>query len=98
MIDPTTDAGVAHIARLSRLSLSADEAAAMRGHMQKILAWVKELDGLDTAGVSDNLHDEPHAGELRADVVQPSLGAARALANAPARDETGFAVPKVVSE
>ena len=35
---------------------------------------------------------------LRADEARPSLGREQALANAPAREERGFLVPRVVSE
>jgi aspartyl-tRNA(Asn)/glutamyl-tRNA(Gln) amidotransferase subunit C len=48
---------VAHIARLSRLALSEAEARAMGEHMDKILAWVAELNELDTEEVSPTLHD-----------------------------------------
>ena len=56
-LDPRTAAGVAHIARLSRLALTAAEAEAMARHMGKILDAVAALDRLDTAGVSAALHD-----------------------------------------
>ena len=96
-LDPRTDDGVAHVARLARLALTPDESQAMKGHMQRILAWVAELDALDTAGVPATLHDGA-VSALRADEVTPSLAREQALANAPRHDGAGFEVPAVLSE
>lgn len=97
--DPRTPAGVAHLARLSRLHLEPAEAEAMVEHLTKVLAWVEQLDAVDTAGVSPSLHDELLTPS-RADAPQPSLSREAALGNAPARsaDGAGFAVPAVLAE
>lgn len=96
-IDPRTPAGVAHIARLSRLAMSPAELEVMAGHMSKILDAVSALDRLDTAGVKAGLHDEA-ATALRPDQVGPSLGAEEALRNAPRKQPGGFEVPAVIAE
>jgi aspartyl-tRNA(Asn)/glutamyl-tRNA(Gln) amidotransferase subunit C len=96
-IDPRTPAGVAHIARLSRLALTAAEAEAMARHLGKMLDAVSALDRLDTAGVSAALHDGARAA-LRQDVVVPSLPVDLALQNAPRRGPAGFEVPAVLAE
>ena len=95
--DPRTLAGVAHVARLSRLALSQGEAEAMLAHMGRILEWVDELNELDTSGVSASLHDDA-IEPLRGDEPVASLSPAAALANAPQRNDEGFVVPTVVSE
>ena len=96
-MDPTTPAGVAHIARLARLALTEEESGSMVSHLGKILAWVGELNELDTEGVSASLHDRAVAPS-RTDVVQESLPREEALRNAPARDASGFVVPAVLAE
>lgn len=96
-IDPRTAAGVAHIARLSRLAMTPSELEVMAGHMSKILDAVSALDRLDTAGVEAGLHDDA-ATALRADVVVASLGAEEALRAAPKKQPGGFEVPAVISE
>ena len=96
-IDPRTPEGVAKIARLSRLALTAEEAEALGTHMKKILEWVDELGELDTEGTAAGLRDEARAA-LRPDAVAPSLSVEAALANAPKRNAHGFEVPAVLSE
>ena len=96
-IDPCTPEGVAKIAHLSRLALSDAEQDAMCGHMRKILDWARELEELDTEGVSASLHDAA-ASSRREDVVRPSLPVKAALANAPAKNTLGFLVPAVLAE
>jgi aspartyl-tRNA(Asn)/glutamyl-tRNA(Gln) amidotransferase subunit C len=96
-VDPRTPEGVAKIARLSRLALTAEEAEALGAHMTKILEWVDELSELDTAGVEAGLRDAARSA-LRPDVVAPSLAVDAALANAPQPGPLGFEVPAVLSE
>lgn len=42
----------AHIAALSRLKLSEEEAGRMAGELEQILSYMDVLDGLDTSGRS----------------------------------------------
>ena len=98
-LDPRTPEGVAHIARLSRLAMSPQELAAMAQHMGKILDAVSVLDRLDTKGVPAALHDHVCGpGDLRDDVVVPSLPPDEALRNAPQKGPAGFEVPAVLVE
>ena len=86
----------AHIAALSRLKLSEEEAGRMAGELEQILSYMDVLDGLDTSGVEPMSHVFPLKNVLRPDEVVPSEDRAALLANAPVPDEETFLVPKTV--
>ena len=94
MIDDLT---VAHVARLSRLELTPQEAAQFRAQLGEILAYVQTLEALDLAGVPAAAPAQAAAGALREDIVGPSLSHEAAVANAPAVLNGYFAVPAVIT-
>ena len=84
---------VHHVAALSRLALSPGDEARAGEQLTRILEAFESLQAVDTAGVAPTVVlAEPAA--LRDDVVEGELGHARALANAPEKVGTSFAVPK----
>jgi aspartyl-tRNA(Asn)/glutamyl-tRNA(Gln) amidotransferase subunit C len=89
---------VRRIARLARLRLSAEEEVAFAGQLSAILDHVAQLGELDVSQVEPMTHalaaGDPVA--LREDAPQPCLPPEVALANAPARQETCFKVPRVI--
>jgi aspartyl-tRNA(Asn)/glutamyl-tRNA(Gln) amidotransferase subunit C len=87
---------VERIAHLARLRLSSQEAAAMASDLESILGYVELLGTLDTAQVEPTSHVIPMATPLREDRPGTSYPPEIALANAPARDGSAFAVPKVL--
>lgn len=87
---------VDHVARLARLALTEEEKDAFTGQMDAILAYVDTLNELNTDGVTATSHAVPMENAFREDVVRPSIGIDNALANAPARVEGFFSVPKVI--
>jgi aspartyl-tRNA(Asn)/glutamyl-tRNA(Gln) amidotransferase subunit C len=87
---------VRHVAGLARLSLSPEEEARFGQQLSAILDAVAQLNELDTCDVEPTSHATLAAGLLREEVVRPSLEPARALANAPAKAGTSFAVPKIL--
>ena len=93
MIDDRT---VAHVARLSRLQLTADERQQFRHQLAEIVGYVQRLNTLDLEGVPAMAHVEPIANVLRDDEVRPSLTQAEALANAPSVKEGYIVVPPVI--
>ena len=95
MIDDRT---VAHVARLSRLELSAEEREKFREQLGEILAYVQRLNALDLRDVPPTAHVRPMANVLREDEVQPCLPQEEALANAPASEQGYFVVPPVITE
>ncbi len=89
---------VRRIAALARLRLSAEEERLFQGQLSAILEHVDELAKLDLSGVEPMTHALA-AGEpspLRPDGVRPSLPPEEALANAPARADTAFRVPRII--
>ena len=98
MSDKLTEDQVRHVAKLARLHLSDDEVSAFRGQLDAILAYVAQLEELDTSEVSALAHCLPVKNVLRADVVRASLTNDQALANAPQRDGEFFAIPKVLGD
>ena len=95
------NATVAKIAALARIALSDDEAGAMVGELNGILAWVEQLGEVDVSGVAPMTAVIPNTLRLRADVVGAdplTAGGIReaVLANAPAAEHGFFGVPKVI--
>lgn len=91
-----TVAGVEQVARLARLELSQAEKELFAGQMGSILGYVEKLKELDTEGVVPTSHAVPMENAFREDAVRPSVGVEKALANAPERAGSFFAVPKVI--
>ncbi len=87
---------VEHVARLARLELTEQEADTFTGQLDAILAYVDTLKELNTDGIIPTAHAVPMENAFREDEVQPSIGVENALANAPARAESFFRVPKVI--
>lgn len=87
---------VRHVAALARLSLTPDEEKRYQEQLSEILDAVDALNAVDTSGVEPTSHATRGETALREDVVRPSLGAERAVANAPAKVGTQFAVPKIL--
>ena len=91
-----TVADVEHVARLARLELSPVEKELFAGQMDAILGYVEKLNGLNTEGIVPTSHAVPMENAFREDTVRPSIGLEKALANAPDRAGSFFAVPKVI--
>ena len=89
---------VAHVARLARLDLSAEEKERMRRELNAILAYIDKLRALDTSGVEPTSHAVPMANVMRDDEPRPSFPQAEMLANAPERAAEFFRVPRIIEE
>jgi len=89
---------VRRIASLARLRLSPEEERLFAGQLSAILGHMAVLEELDVSGVEPMTHALA-AGEvaaLRADRVEPGLGAETAVAPAPDRAGTHFKVPRII--
>lgn len=84
------------IAHLARLEFDEKDAEKMIRDMSAIVDWVEQLKEVDTEGVEPLTTMSSEINMLREDVVQEHLSHERALANAPAKDEQFFRVPKVL--
>ncbi|HYM68347.1 MAG TPA: Asp-tRNA(Asn)/Glu-tRNA(Gln) amidotransferase subunit GatC [bacterium] len=92
------DAAVAHVARLSRLELTAEERQLFRVQLGSILESFRRLAELDLGDVVPTGPGpvDPAAGALRDDRAVPSLPREQALANAPAVENGYLVVPQVI--
>lgn len=94
-------ASIRHVAELAELSLSEEEEKRMAEEVGRILAYVAELEALDTTDVPPTAHVagiEPTRSEegWRLDATRPGLSHDDALASAPSAEHEGFAVPSFV--
>lgn len=95
--DPASDGDVVRtIAALARLDIDEREAAALGRQFQSILKQFESLSKLDVTGVEPMVSASGAQSVLRDDVPVPSLPVDVVLANAPARVEDFYRVPKTV--
>ena len=93
-----TEAEVRHISHLARLNPTDEEVQLFSGQLSEILAYVEQLNEVDTAEVQPTAHALPIRNVFREDVPATGLAPDRALANAPRREGQFFAVPKVLDQ
>jgi aspartyl-tRNA(Asn)/glutamyl-tRNA(Gln) amidotransferase subunit C len=89
-------ATVRRIAHLSRIAVEDAEVERLGHELNAILAFVEELSGVDVAGVEPLTSVLPMQMKKREDQVTEGGIADDVLANAPAREDHYFVVPKVV--
>lgn len=87
---------VLHVASLARLKLSPEEEEMLTGQLDKILQYVEKLNQLDTSKVEPLAHAVDVVNAFREDRVVPSPSRESLLANAPARENNFFKVPKII--
>jgi aspartyl-tRNA(Asn)/glutamyl-tRNA(Gln) amidotransferase subunit C len=87
---------VKRVARLARIAVSDAEAEALKGDLNTILGFVEQLNEVDITGVEPMTAVIPMRAKMRDDVVTDGEIADKIVANAPARADAFFAVPKVV--
>ena len=95
MNEPGIDA-VRRIAALARLEVGEAEARELADKFERILGQFQVLARLDVAGVEESAGPPHSADQRRADLPRPSLGLEQVLAQAPARVEGFYRVPKTV--
>ncbi len=93
------DATLDRIAELARLDFS-DPARreAVLKDMERVLAFVEQLDQVDTTGVEPLVFMTEEENVLRDDVALPGVSKQDALRNAPVKDSDYFKVPRVVDK
>ncbi len=98
MSETLTDDEVLRVAKLSRLRLGDDEVHHFAGQLSRVLAFMSKLNELNLDGVEPMAHPSDVTNVLREDVEQPGLSVEAALANAPGKMESFFAVPKIIGD
>lgn len=89
---------VAHLAKLARINIPADELDHYARQLDAILNAVAEVSSLDTANVSAMSHPVPMTNVFREDILGNSLTAEQALSGAPAVEDERFRVPRILDE
>jgi aspartyl-tRNA(Asn)/glutamyl-tRNA(Gln) amidotransferase subunit C len=97
---PITEADIAKVAQLAHLELAEEELKTFGQQIAEIVAYVEQLNELDTANVEPAIGGLTLEGERtdssRADEIEGSLGQKTALAEAPDPASGHFRVPKVL--
>jgi len=90
------EATVRRIARLARIRITDEEAKALEGELSGILAWVEQLDEVNTDNVPPMTRVADMKLKKREDAVTDGEKADDIVANAPLTEDHFFVVPKVV--
>lgn len=89
-------AQIRHVAELAELELTDAEEERLAAEIGRIVAYVHELDAIDTQDVPPTAHVMAEASPLREDEPHPGLDHDDALAGAPRAAHGGFEVPTFV--
>ena len=87
---------VRRVAHFARIAVADDEVEHLRGELNAMLAFVEQLSEVDVAGVEPMTSVMPMAMKMRKDEITDGGIADAVMANAPAREDHFFLVPKVV--
>ena len=87
---------VRRIARLARIAVDDDQAAAMERELNALLAWVEQLSEVDVEGVPPMTSVVAQKLKMRQDAVTDGGRRDDVLKNAPLSEDGFFIVPKVV--
>ena len=97
---PITQSDIEKVAQLAHLELGEEELKTFGPQMAEIVAYVEQLNELDTTNIEPAIGGLTPEGERtdtsRADEVGGSLGQQTALAEAPDAASGHFRVPKVL--
>jgi aspartyl-tRNA(Asn)/glutamyl-tRNA(Gln) amidotransferase subunit C len=89
-------AAIRKVAGLASLREPDERLEALAGELNGILAWIEQLNEVDTEGVEPMTSAVAAKLPMRADVVTEGGDVEAILANAPKRERGFFIVPKVV--
>ena len=87
---------VSRVAHLARIAVAEDEVEHLLGELNAMLAFVEQLAEVDVSGIEAMTSVTPMAMKMRKDEVTDGGIADAIMANAPAREDHFFLVPKVV--
>lgn len=86
------------LAKLSQLDFSQEAKSKMEQDLNKILAFVDELNTLNTDDIEPLVYINEEVNKLREDKVSEHLPKEKALKNAPDKDSDYFKVPTVLKK
>ena len=87
---------IAHVAKLARLNLDEDSISLFTKQVGDILAYMEQLNHLNTEGIPSTSHAIASTNAFREDEISPSISTKAALSNAPETENEMFVVPKVI--
>jgi aspartyl-tRNA(Asn)/glutamyl-tRNA(Gln) amidotransferase subunit C len=90
------EAAVKRIAHLARLKISGQEVQSFQRELNGILAFVEELNAIDTGKVEPLTHAGDAKLRMRTDIVTDGAKPADIVKNAPMSEDGFFLVPKVI--
>lgn len=93
---PIEIATLQKVAHLARLELSPEEESQLSVDIEQILAWIDQLEEVDTTGVEPVIHMHGNVNAYREDTAHNDLTREEGLLNAPQKDEEYFKVVKVI--
>ena len=86
------------LAHLSRLYFTDEEKVSVQQDLQKMVAFVEQLNEVDTTNVTPLLHMGGAVNVLREDEVKQTITREAALSNAPDANDQYFRVPTVIKK
>jgi aspartyl-tRNA(Asn)/glutamyl-tRNA(Gln) amidotransferase subunit C len=89
-------ATVRKVARLARIAEPEEKLEPLARELSGIMAWIEQLNEVDTDGVTPMTSAVSMPMPMREDVVTEGGDAERVLSNAPKTKDHFFVVPKVV--
>ncbi len=98
MANKISDETISYVGILAKLELSDIEKEQAKSDIEKMLDYIDKLNELDTEDVEPLYHVFPSENVFREDVVTNGDEKERMLANAPARKEGAWQVPKTVEQ
>jgi len=84
------------VARLARLELSEEEKKTFGNQLEQILAYMEQLNRLDTTGVEPTSHAIPMVNVFREDEVKRSVPREEILEISPDQGDGHFKVPRII--
>jgi len=93
---PIKKDAIRYVADLARIGLSQQEEELFAEQLNHILAYMEQLDKLDTKDIEPMSHAVSMGNILRGDTVRSGLSNDDALKNAPEKEEGFFKVPKII--
>ena len=91
-----TEEDIKYISRLAKIKLKEEEIKNYQKDLEEILVYVEKLKGLSTKNVRETTHILSVVNRFREDRVRKGLEHREALANAPAKKDGYFKVPKII--
>lgn len=92
---PAPSIDIHHIAKLSRLALTEEEAVKYQDQLNRILGHIDQLSS-HPLEAEPSAHAMPVFDVMRTDIARPGFTQDEALSNAPRRAMDQFQIPKVI--